>query len=681
MSVRAALRRQGVLPLVGGVLASVAVPLALLFPWTAPGVPGLGGDPLQTLWRMRLMAEGLQNGGWPVAPEPFLNLGPLPWLPLSLTLGENAAYTLVWVLQFPLAMLCTMALGRSYGLGRGASALAGLLVAVAPYRIAQSLGHFGAMQLFWLPLTLLALRRWLRQPTASRALVTGFALVGTAWTEHTLFLTTLLACVVVALAARRDLRLALQATRGRISACVLALIVIAGAVTPFWKELAATSRSGVSPLRPPHEQRLRFAPTPSSLAAFSPFSAITGAPEGYGTPRETAADHVHALGIVLIACAVVSLVGPLRRQHPELWLLVVVGGLGGLLLSLVARSPLDATVFRLPILGALRTVDRFLALPVSLLPLAAAAAALRPQGAFRMVLAALLVLEVLPGGPFPRVHAHPTPLAREIADASGAVLVVPAATDYLVASRALYDASFHRRPLAAQSAFARVADDDDEEKLYRVPGLRDVLLVRRDDLERPTFFGQSLLAVTRHALLTEGIGSVIVVEATEAGDVQGGSTGQLTLVPSEDIERVRDFLRSAGVPEIARAGPTTLHRVPPLAPGETGAVFVQRAGWARPSRRKDGVTQVGITTASLFEVRLLGSYRARATFEARIAAGSHAGVVAIHGPEGTVRADARPGGVLRLPLGVVRTGTTPFQLSVDGPEIIVENPTIALDLR
>ncbi|MDP3685410.1 MAG: hypothetical protein Q8R32_01095, partial [bacterium] len=432
-------------------------------------VLGLGGDPYQTLWRFSAFAEAVSQRTLVIPGEPFRNFAPLPWLPLHVLFGEPLGYNLVWLLQFPLTALVTYGLARFLGIPRASAALVGLLVAFAPYRIGQSLGHFGAMQVFWIPLTMVALLWLLRRPSLPRTLLVAAAFIGASWTEHVLFLTTLVAAVLTITVFRHQAARILQTRRGVLLGVILFTLVGALGILPFRAELQDTARSDSS-LNPGTAQRLRFAPTAGTLFAPPRFHRFVRSPNLYGTPRDAVADRVHALGLLAPVIAVAGLRKLWQdgqRQH-----FVLLGSLVaiGLFLALAPRTSLGAQVYdELPVVAAVRTVNRFLALPALAVPLLASIGLSRfPRKAWG-VLAALLLIEILPAS-FPiQETVIPRAYASLAQGPAGPLLEIPAAADYLVASRAQYASVVHHRAILASNVFERVQPREQRQAALRIP--------------------------------------------------------------------------------------------------------------------------------------------------------------------------------------------------------------------
>lgn len=642
----------------------------------ATDVIGLGGDPYQTLWRFSALTEALTRRSLSAVGEPFRNFGPLPWIPLHLFAGEPLGYNLVWLAQGPLTVLSVFWLGRRLGISPVPASVAGLLAAFAPYRLAQGLGHFGAMQIFWIPATLAAFLGWLKRPTLARSLVVAILLIGTSWTEHTLFLAELIALALCAGVFRKDLVALVSSTRGRWSVLLFIGLVFTGVVLPFRSELTSTISDKTS-LNPGSAQRRRFSPTFWSLVSPASFQVFRRSAEPYGSPRTANPDAVHAIGLLSLGAA---LAGALKsggfRSVNGVRLLILLA-IAGIILSVLPRTYLGAELYDItPVFSSLRAVNRFLVLPVIALSLLAARALPRTWWGMMLVGGALLV-ELLPAryplqvGTVPAYAAALRPLPR------GAVLEAGSASDYLLASRALYASSVHGRKVIGHSAFARVEPPQAREAILRVPGVRDLLLLRVADLLRPTFFGQEITDLLVPALVSEGIAAVLVHDEVAGEPVTGMSKQGITSLDASQLEQVRAVLRASGLGELALDAHTSLFAVPLKFSKRQSAVAIRGAGWERVSRRADGTVQSALSKEAGFTIRVTGDLPAKVSLTFTVASSSRASVLSLRGGEPAAPIIARPRTRVVLPLGTLYPGDHEFTLLVDTPGLIVENPTVS----
>src|SRR3954454_17910000 len=139
------------------------------------GAPAHGeaspGDHLQTLYHYWLVGHQLEHGRAPwrdpytfrpeAKPQPNYagwSFGFLFW-PLGAAFGLVAGWNLLQLVVYVLAGLFTCAWLRELGLPRGPALAGGLVFAIAPYRVQQSVGHLLGPISILLPLSLWAFER------------------------------------------------------------------------------------------------------------------------------------------------------------------------------------------------------------------------------------------------------------------------------------------------------------------------------------------------------------------------------------------------------------------------------------------------------------------------------------------------------------------------------------------
>jgi len=155
------------------------------------GAPGHGeasaGDHLQTLYHWWLVGHQLGHGHAPwldpysFRPEasaqpnyPGWPFGFLFW-PLSAAFGAVVGWNLVQLLLYVLAGVVVCAWLRELGLRRGPALAGGLVFALAPYRVQQSVGHLLGPISILLPISLWAYER-ARRGSAAWMVLSGAAL-------------------------------------------------------------------------------------------------------------------------------------------------------------------------------------------------------------------------------------------------------------------------------------------------------------------------------------------------------------------------------------------------------------------------------------------------------------------------------------------------------------------------
>src|SRR6476659_5641664 len=181
---RVATRRTGfvalaaALCLAGGIGATWPAVLHTRSHFMSGGAPGNGeaspGDHLQTLYHDWLVGHQLEHGRapWrdPYTFQPEAKRQPnyagwpfgLVFWPLGAAFGLVAGWNVLQLVVYVLAGLLACAWLRELGLPRGPALAGGLVFAIAPYRVQQSVGHLLGPISILLPLALWAFERgWL----------------------------------------------------------------------------------------------------------------------------------------------------------------------------------------------------------------------------------------------------------------------------------------------------------------------------------------------------------------------------------------------------------------------------------------------------------------------------------------------------------------------------------------
>lgn len=181
----------------------------LTFPLVAhlgTAVPSDPGDPLLTTWILWWNAHAVPyTSAWWNAPafypvegmmafsEHLLGLAPITNTVQWLGGGPQLAYNLAFLLSFALSAVSAWFLVFELTGRRDAAFVGGLLFGFAPYRI-STFPHIQGLSTYWMPVALLGLHRYLRDPRAR-----WLALFGVGWMMqslsnlyHMLFLSVLL---------------------------------------------------------------------------------------------------------------------------------------------------------------------------------------------------------------------------------------------------------------------------------------------------------------------------------------------------------------------------------------------------------------------------------------------------------------------------------------------------------
>src|SRR3954462_3236288 len=216
------------------------------------------GDHLQTLYRYWLVGHQLEHGDAPsrdphtfppeASPQPNYAGWPFGFLfwPFGAIFGFVVGWNLLQIVIYALAGLLACAWLRELGLPRGPALAGGLVFAIAPYRVQQSVGHLLGPISILLPLSLWAFER------ARRGSVWWLALAGAALASIPLSGQVHLAlgaipfALAYAACRTRDRRLIAGAALGALAAVAAGLLVretlIKGSTEAGGRKLAEVTR-------------------------------------------------------------------------------------------------------------------------------------------------------------------------------------------------------------------------------------------------------------------------------------------------------------------------------------------------------------------------------------------------------------------------------------------------------
>jgi hypothetical protein len=199
------------------------------------GAPGNGeaspGDHLQTLYHYWLVGHQLEHGHAPwrdpytfqpeAKPQPNYAGWPFGFLfwPLGAAFGLVVGWNLLQLVVYVLAGLFTCAWLRELGLPRGPALVGGLVFAIAPYRVQQSVGHLLGPISIVLPLSLWAFERgwfWLSAVALASIPLSG---------QVHLALGAIPFVLAYALVRRRDRRAVIGAVAGAVAAVGAGILV------------------------------------------------------------------------------------------------------------------------------------------------------------------------------------------------------------------------------------------------------------------------------------------------------------------------------------------------------------------------------------------------------------------------------------------------------------------------
>lgn len=651
---------------------------------------GVGGDPYQTLWRFNRLGETLKQGSIFVPEEKTLpNLAPLPWLPVYYLFGDIVAYNTAWLASVILAGLLCYVLARQWGAEFWPALISGLLVEIAPYRIAQSLGHFGAMQFWVIFAVLICFTTWYRKNNFWAFLLGMLFSIWTAWTDHQLFVILLMVLVVFWVAYWREVvsPLRLLATEGQalrsqrrrtflmIMYAVLIVAMLIIAVFPFAGSIFYASQAN-GHLNLGDSQRENYSATWRSLILPVPFSVLGG--RVYDT--NISADNIQTLGLFLpIGGLAIFIVSKKKKQDIALMVLV----LGGLVLSLGATMkihginiPLPGQLFyQLPILSAIRTAGRFAVLPVMFLPVYFAIKWEEKRKFFWTVLWLLCLIEILPVVGFPVMEIDHTK-AKQVAEnlGSGAVLAIPAYTNYQYGSEQLYYSLDYKKPVAGNSALLRIVEPKSLEEFLATPVIRDLVLLRLADFNLPTIFGQTNKEIVNLAFASQGINSILL-ETSPRGGVISLEGNKRVILDGAKIALVRTYLRDTlGLKESKAVGSAFVYTLPGDKRNNNASYFAMEGrGWQIKKKLSDRSV---VELQPLSDFYLYSSEDKNMILKMSVLdSGGNAGILVQHGNESQA-SRVLPNNQIIINLKARANTLIKYTITFDGKPILVENPRI-----
>ncbi|MCE9642711.1 MAG: hypothetical protein K8Q97_00140 [Candidatus Andersenbacteria bacterium] len=477
-------------------------------------VAGIGGDPWQTMWRFTVkeqqgfrgfLADVLGKGD----PQ-LVNLSIWPWMPIHAVLGEPAGYNTIFLLNFLLsgyamALLVSMLVKKP--IFSPAPVMAGIAYMFAPYHIAHSLGHFGAMQLEWIPFILATTLSYIRKQNIWKVILLSVLVVIQAWEEHhyALWLAVFaLITGVVYWPAIRQLFGGQARIKFLLSSIVFIAIMVLGVIVPNIPtvKLANTDSSA---LTLGIDQTTRFSADLFAFITPAPFQPVWGSVFDnlfgqYFTGNT--AESVQYIGVgILIAILFFKKHIPVLQKRLWFGALIVFGiiSLGPVLhiFGHVTSIPLPyALLAKLPVFSAIRTISRagvFVTIASCVLfgwVVATNYHRLRTT----YIIAGFLLLDFL-FIPFPMQSAVLSPAYSMLASVPGSSIIeIPAATNYVAASRSLYGETIDHKQAIGNIALERGQSQDTFNLAKSVPAIRQLLYLRTTELEqdRPELFTQDL---------------------------------------------------------------------------------------------------------------------------------------------------------------------------------------------
>jgi hypothetical protein len=427
------------------------------------------------------------------------------YLPIyAATRNPVLAYNALWLAAWVLNGLAAHALARRYLRDDLAALVGGLVFAFSFFRMLHAYGHLSLEWTFWIPLSLVAMERWYRQPgwrrvswltvTIALQVLANWYLAVLALLANSVFL----ACLVLFDRNRQpdhvlptpdpenapDPMFTTRPARGRtlkrVAQGAVAVVVLFLAVWPFarhYRDLGAAGRAEAA--------RYSADATAYLMPAENTWPGQLLLHQGVRGPRWIWEEGTLYLGFVALALAGVGLVvlcAPgLRRRFPGLPLAVAIFfpliGLVALVLSLgpsIGHGPFPRAAFdwfsRLPGVGGLRAPARFALLVVLALSVLSATGAAWLHQRFRVAGRAVTLLLIplmlsewyvvaLPGGK-PQPESIPAVYERLRELPARAIVSLPLATanDWTRESDYLYYSTAHWHPIV--NGFGRTEPAD-----------------------------------------------------------------------------------------------------------------------------------------------------------------------------------------------------------------------------
>lgn len=508
-------------------------------------VAGVGGDPWQAIWRFGdtydRAARSLGSGhGWEFFKSEFLgggdarltNLSVWPWMPLKIVFGLPAAYNLVYLLSFVLSGYAMYLLAsywrepdpkKPWWLHEAPAFLTGLFYMFLPYHEAHGLGHFGAMQMQWIPFIMLVALCLYRRFSWGKLVLLWLLFTMQAWTEHHYALWLLILAVVTLIFIRKEV---VKKIRWRERQVWIVLAVFLGLVLvsvglSYYPTLRLSTTSDTLELG--QEQTIRFSADLFSFVVPAPFHTIWGGLCNtlfgkYFTGNVSESTQFVGFVPLLLVLFFRKHIPLLHRKY---WLMV---GAVFLLIALGPRLhvfghvlswPMPyALIDSWPVFSAIRTVARagvMVSVAMSVLLFWVLQKNVHRQGSV-ILMAGLLLLEFL-FLPVPSQSATLSPIYSYVRQGVGSrIIEIPAATNYTAASRALFASQVHGKEVLGNNALERAQAAEDFDLPRAVPAVRQLLYLRTVDLrrDRSEFFAQSLVESLPDALTFFDVGEIII---------------------------------------------------------------------------------------------------------------------------------------------------------------------------
>lgn len=516
----------------------IAVSLLMSLPLLAQlgtYVIGEGGDVWQTMWRFEhkqeLVGQAISEGNLSgfLTEEFFgggearlVNLSVWPWMILHALFGQPLAYNLTWLIVFVLSgygmyllvryLLARYVVADERGqalelevpwIAEAAPFLAGMLYTLLAYRTAHSFGHFGAMQLQWLPFLILLTMSFFERPNVWKTFGLGVLFAVQAWTEHHYALWFVLFAAIYKVFFWDRIKTTAKEKKGIPYGVLLGFLFLFFTILPYVPTIELGLMSD-SPLSLGVKQTERFSADLFSFITPPSWHPVWGSVfynlfgKYFSGNVFEATQYLGLVPLLLVLFFHQRIPG---RQ--KLFWLIVAGFFGlvalGPTLHVFGKQfiPLPyAIIDSWPVFSSVRTVARagvMVGLSFAVLFGWVLGTQLR-----RIVNAGLVVIVLVLEFLFMPVPLQSTELSsvyKEVAGLEGSTVVeIPAATNYRAASKALYASRIHGKEVIGNIALERAQEPEDFQEAKSLPGLRQILYLRTGHLleDRQEFFDQHL---------------------------------------------------------------------------------------------------------------------------------------------------------------------------------------------
>lgn len=650
-------------------------------------VVGGGGDLWQTMWRFehkwQLLAEAFSTGmGQEFMAEEFFavggaklaNLSVWPWMWLQVMLGQPLAYNVVWFLSFVLSGYA-MYLLAGYLLKRYdvPAIISGVYYMFLPYHVAHAQGHFGAMQAQWLPLTVLSFLLLIKKQTIWRVFLFVAAVAMQAWSEHHYLLWAGILLPIWAVIYRREIWNRGFKDKGMVYLVAVAALLLFFVVLPLTPTLNLAGEAGSS-LNLGKEQLIRFSSDPFAYITPAVWHTIWGGffgtlfTENFTGNVSEATQYLGILPLLLLF----FFHQLVPKKQKIFWVTTV---LVFFVISLGPRLHLFGRVTNiwLPyeivdswlMLRAVRAIGRAgMVVGLGTAVLLAWILSTQMKRKISGVIVLLVILLDFLFLPVPLQSAKLSPAYEAVSQQSGKALIeIPAATNYVAASRALYASNVHGKEVVGSIALERAIQGGELKEIRSLPALRQLLYLRSTHLieGRDDFFGQLAVETLPDVLKWLDAGAVLVHEDS---------------LSESQMRGVRAFLeRDLGL-EPARYEDALLYKVGDIEGGD-GVFMARDERWQGVGYDPDRGSVFGeIEEAAQVTIYNIGDKRANVVLRFKIAPESSASMTVRSNNKVISDINVAGGEVVDITLKV-----EPGKQNVEfrnrlGGKIIIQDPTL-----